>query len=150
LDNTKQNIVKNIAQELDSGFECYYNFKTDEIVAIPNFSQFSDEEDFKEVFSDSLDKVEKHKADFIKIETLESFESFKIMEGFVGQLCDQKLQSELENALANKKPFQNFKHLIDHSDYRQGWFDFKQNELEKRVEKELEREKPAHNNVYKK
>jgi hypothetical protein len=150
LDNTKQNIVKNIAQELDSGFECYYNFKTDEIVAIPNLSQFSDEEDFKEVFSDSLDKVEKHKADFIKIETLESFESFKIMEGFVGQLCDQKLQSELENALANKKPFQNFKHLIDHSDYRQDWFDFKQNELEKRVENELEREKPAHNNVYKK
>jgi hypothetical protein len=150
LDNTKQNIVKNIAQELDSGFDCYYNFKTDEIVPIPNFSQFSDEEDFKEVFSDSLDKVEKHKADFIKIETLESFESFKIMEGFVGQLCDQKLQSELENALANKKPFQNFKHLIDHSDYRQDWFDFKQNELEKRVENELDREKPAHNNVYKK
>jgi hypothetical protein len=150
LDNTKQNIVKNIAQELDSGFDCYYNFKTDEIVAIPNLSQFSDEENFKEVFSDSLDKVEKHKADFIKIETLESFESFKIMEGFVGQLCDQKLQSELENALANKKPFQNFKHLIDHSDYRQDWLDFKQNELEKRVENELEREKPADNNVYKK
>jgi hypothetical protein len=150
LDNTKQNIVKNIAQELDSGFDCYYNFKTDEIVAIPNLSQFSDEENFKEVFSDSLDKVEKHKADFIKIETLESFESFKIMEGFVGQLCDQKLQSELENALANKKPFQNFKHLIDHSDYRQDWFDFKQNELEKRVENELERENPVHNNVYKK
>lgn len=150
MDNTKQNIVKNIAQELDSGFDCYYNFKTDEIVAIPNLSQFSDGEDFKEVFSDSLDKVEKHKADFIKIETLESFESFKIMEGFVGQLCDQKLQSELENALANKKPFQNFKHLIDHSDYRQDWLDFKQNELEKRVENELEREKPADNNVYKK
>jgi hypothetical protein len=150
LDKTKQIIVKNIAQELDSGFDCYYNFKTDEIVPIPNLSQFSDAENFKEVFSDSLDKVEKHKADFIKIETLESFESFKIMEGFVGQLCDQKLQSELENALANKKPFQNFKHLIDHSDYRQDWFDFKQNELEKRVENELEREKPAHNNVYKK
>jgi hypothetical protein len=150
LDNIKQNIVKNIARELDSGFDCYYNFKTDEIVPIPNFSQFSDEEDFKEVFGESLDKVEKHKADFIKIEALESFDSFKIMEGFVGQLCDQKLQSELENALANKKPFQNFKHLIDHSDYRQNWFDFKQNELEKRVENELERENPAHNNVYKK
>ncbi len=138
-------LIKEIAQELDSGFDCYYNFKTDEIVPIPNFSQFSHKEDFKEVFSDSLYKVEKHKADFIKIETLESFESFKIMEGFVGQLCDQKLQSELENALANKKPFQNFKHLIDHSDYRQDWFDFKQNELEKRVENELEREKPARN-----
>lgn len=150
MDNLKQNIIKQIAQELDCGFDCYYNSKTDEIVAIPSFAQFSDEEDFKEAFSESLEKVEKHKTDFIKFETLESYESFKIMELFVEQLSDQNLKSELENVLANKKPFQNFKHKIDHSDYRQNWFDFKQNELEKRVENELERRKPAHNNVYKK
>ena len=143
-------IIKKIAQELDSGFNCYYNSKTDEIVAIPNFSQFSDDEDFKEAFSDSLEKVKKHETDFIKIETLESFESFKIMELFVEQMSDQNLKAELENVLANKKPFQNFKHKVDHSDFRQNWFEFKQKELEKRVENELERGKPAHNNVYKK
>lgn len=130
-------IIKKIAQELDSGFNCYYNSKTDEIVAIPNFSQFSDDEDFKEAFSDSLEKMEKHKADFIKIETLESFESFKIMELFVEQISDQNLKAELENVLANKKPFQNFKHKVDHSDFRQHWFDFKQSELEKIVETKL-------------
>ncbi|ARN77390.1 hypothetical protein BST97_05000 [Nonlabens spongiae] len=149
MDNFKQNIIKEIAQELDCGFDCYYNFKTDEIIAIPSFSQFADEEDFKEAFSDSLEKVENHKADFIKIETLESFESFKIMELFVKQISDQNLRSELENLLANKKPFQNFKRKIDHSDFRQKWFEFKQNELEKRVRNELERGKPAHNNGYK-
>lgn len=147
MDNLKQHIVKQIAQELDCRFDCYYNSKTDEIVAIPSFSQFSDEDDFKEAFSESLEKVEKHKTDFIKLETLESFESFKIMELFVEQLPDQNLKSELEIVLANKKPFQNFKHKVDHSDFRQNWFDFKQNELEKRVETELERGKPAHNNV---
>ncbi len=141
-------IIKKIAQELDSGFNCYYNSKTDEIIAIPNFSQFSDDEDFKEAFSDSLEKVKKHKTDFIKIETLESFESFKIMELFVEQMSDQNLKAELENVLANKKPFQNFKHKVDHSDFRQNWFEFKQKELEKRVENELERGKPAHNTVY--
>lgn len=143
-------IIKKIAQELDSGFNCYYNSKTDEIVAIPNFSQFSDDEDFKEAFSDSLEKVKKLKTDFIKIETLESFESFKIMELFVEQMSDQNLKAELQNVLANKKPFQNFKHKVDHSDFRQNWFEFKLKELEKRVENELERGKPAHNNVYKK
>lgn len=150
MDKLKQHIVKQIAQELDCGFDCYYNSKTDEIVAIPSFSQFSDEEDFKEAFNEGLDKVEKHKTDFIKLETLENFESFKIMELFVEQLSDQNLKSELENILANKKPFQNFKHKIDHSDFRQNWFDFKQKTLEKRVETELKRRKPAHNNVYKK
>ncbi|MCC1485630.1 UPF0158 family protein [Winogradskyella immobilis] len=143
-------IIKKIAQELDSGFNCYYNSKTDEIVAIPNFSQFTDDEDFKEAFSDSLEKVKKHKTDFIKIEALESFESFKIMELFVEQMSEQNLKAELENVLANKKPFQNFKHKVDHSDFRQNWFEFKQKELEKKVENELERGKPAHNNVYKK
>ncbi len=137
MDKSTQNIIKKIAQELDSGFNCYFNPKTDEIVAIPNFSQYFDDEDFKDAFSDCLKKVENHKADFIKIESLESYESFKIMEFFVEQLPDENLKSELENVLANKKPFQNFKHKVDHSDFRQNWFDFKQTELEKIVETKL-------------
>lgn len=68
---------------------------------------------------------------------MESLESFKIVERFVEQITDKKLKMELENVLANKKPFQNFKHSIDNSDYRQKWFDFKQRELEKIVEKKL-------------
>jgi len=137
LDNPIQNIVKNIAQELDCGFDCYYNSKTNEIITIPSFSQFLDEEDYKEAFRDNLEKIKKHQSDFIKFEVLESFESFKIMRRFVEQITDQKFQSKLENILQNKKPFQNFKHSIDYSDYRQKWFDFKQRELEKIVEKKL-------------
>jgi hypothetical protein len=143
LDNPKQNIVKNIAQELDCGFDCYYNSKPDEIIAIPNFSQFSDEEDFKEAFRDSLEKIERHQSDFIKFEALESFESFKIMERFVEQVADKKLKAELENVLTNKKPFQNFKHKIDHSEFRQSWFEFKQSELEKIVEYQLDNGKAS-------
>ncbi|APZ47320.1 hypothetical protein BW723_13960 [Polaribacter reichenbachii] len=132
-------IIKKIAQELDCGFDCYYNSKTDEIVAIPNFLHFPEDDEFTEAFSDSLEKVEKHKADFIKFETLESFESFKIMQLFVEQLPDQNLKTELENTLVNKKPFQNFKHKINHSDFKQSWFEFKKKELEKIVEKKLVR-----------
>lgn len=150
MNKSQSNIIKEIAQELDSGFDCYFNFKTDEIIAIPNFSQFPDEEDFKNAFQDDLVKVRKHKAEFIKIEVLESFESFKLMELFTEQLSDENLKSELEKILANKNPFQNFKFKVDHSDFRQNWFDFKQKELEKRVENELERRKPVHNNIHKK
>jgi len=148
LDNSRKNIIKEIAQELDCGFDCYYNFQTNEIVTIPNFSHIADEDNFKEAFRADLEKVEKHQVDFIKIEVLQSFESFKIMEQFVEQLPDQKLQLELENILANKKPFQSFKYKIEHSDFRQNWFDFKQSELEKRVETELNNGKPTHNNGY--
>ena len=137
MDKSAQHIIKTIAQELDSGCNCYYNPQTHETVAIPNFSQFFDDDDLKDAFSDSLERVKNHKADFIKIEILEGHESFKIMEFFVDQLPDENLKAVLENVLANKKPFQNFKHKVDHSDFRQDWFDFKQNELEKIVEKRL-------------
>jgi len=139
MDNSNKNIFKEIAENLDCGFNCYYNSKTNEIVTIPNFSNISDEEEFKEIIQESLEKVNKQKTDFIKIEVLESFESFKIMERFVEKIPDQQFKSELENILKKKKPFQNFKYLIDNSDYRQNWFDFKQRELERIVENQLNR-----------
>jgi hypothetical protein len=137
MDNSKQNIIREIAQELDCGNDCYYNSKTNEIIAIPNLSQISDEDLFKEAFEEDLEKISQRKSDFIKIEVLESFESFKIMERFVEQLNHPDFKSELQDLLRNKKPFQNFKHKIDHSDFRQSWFDFKQAELEKTVEIQL-------------
>ena len=123
---------------------CFYNLKTGEIVTIPNFSQISDEDELKEVFRDDLKKVSELKADFIKFEVLKSFESFKIMEQFIAQITDQNYQSELQNILQKRKPFQNFKHSIDNSDFRQKWFDFKLSELEKIVKNQLEWQKTPH------
>lgn len=143
MDNSRINIVKEIAENLDCGNNCYYNSKTNEIITIPNFSNTSDEEELKEFFRDDLNKISDQKADFIKFEVLKSFESFKIMERFSNQLTDQKFQSELQSVLEKKKPFQNFKNTIDQSAFRQEWFDFKQNELEKVVENQLERGKAS-------
>ena len=85
----------------------------------------------------SLEKINQKKENFIKIEIPESFESFKIMEQFIEQLKDQNFKLELQDVLQQKKPFQHFKHKIDQSNFRQSWFAFKQNELEKIVENQL-------------
>lgn len=143
MENSKSKIINKIAQELDCGNDCYYNPKTDEIISIPNFEQISDEDEFIRAFGSELKKVTKNKTEFIKIEVLESFESFIIMERFISQISDKQLQSELENILERKKPFQNFKNKIDNSDYRQNWFDFKTIELEKIVESKLNRGKAS-------
>jgi len=46
--------------------------------------------------------------------------------------------------LANRKPFANFKNIIDNSDYRQDWFDFKkwylQNHVKELISLELDGE----------
>lgn len=138
-DNSKQNLIKEIAQELDCGNDCFYNIKTKEIITIPSFFETLDETEFKKIFQSDLTRIEKQKDDLIKFEVLESFQSFKIMEEFVRQLSDQQLQSELENILANKKPFQNFKFIIEQTEFRNNWFEFKQSELEKIVEKQFNR-----------
>ena len=59
------------------------------------------------------------------------------MERFVEQLNDHDFKLELKGLLLNQKPLRNFKHKIDHSNFRQLWFDFKQSELEKTVENQL-------------
>jgi len=132
-----KSILNEIAQELDCGSTCYYNTKTDEIISIPSFSDMWDEDDFKEAFETEFERIEKQKKDLIKLEGLESFESFKIMEQFVDQLPDEALKEELEFVLANKKPFQKFKYLVEESNFRTDWFNFKQNALEKIVAQRL-------------
>lgn len=128
------NIINEIAQEIECGNDCYYNPKNNEIIMIPNLDDMMDEDEFNDAFGAELKKVRKNKSEYIKIEVLKSAESFKIMESLITQIADKQFQAELENILEQKKPFQNFKSKIDNSDYRQNWFDFKQNELEKIVE----------------
>ena len=49
--NSDKNIIKEIAENLDCGNDCYYNSITNEIVSFPNFSHIKDEEEFKKVYS---------------------------------------------------------------------------------------------------
>lgn len=129
-------ILNQIAQEINSGFNCCFNVKTHEIISIPDFDQFCDEE-YVEIFQEDLKKVNSKSSGFIKIEKLTSAESFRIMNNFTEQLNDQKLKKELEIILENRKPFQNFKNKIDNSDFRESWFKFKQSETEKTVKNKI-------------
>jgi len=97
------------------------------------------EDYYREMFQDDFKKIESQKKDLIKFEVLESFESYKIMEDFKNQIEDDKFQKNLDQALNKRKPFQNFKNLIDNSEYREQWFKFKQSEIEKIVIKTIER-----------
>ncbi|MFB9052156.1 UPF0158 family protein [Formosa undariae] len=133
MNHSKLQSIKEMAQELDCGSDCYYNTKTDKVIAIPNFSELIDEDQYLECFGEALEEIEKNKADIIKIDVLNATESFQIMERFANQLSDPTFRIELETILKHKKPFQNFKYAIDQSEFRQAWFDFKIIELEKIV-----------------
>lgn len=134
---THSQILNEIAQDISCGQICYYNPKTNEIIAIPDVLQGFHEGEVKEFFKEEIKKVKKHKKDLIKFEPLKSSESFEIMERFVAQIDHKLFQSKLETILAQKKPFQHFKIEIDNSDYREVWFAFKQKALEEIIEEQL-------------
>lgn len=116
--------IKEIADELDCGFECYYNLKTKAIISI--IDEFSWDFADLEAWQEDIDEVEKNYHDYFKFERMRSQDSFKVMADFTESILDSKLQKRLINALSKPKPFRNFKWIIDNSgDYRQQWFDYK-------------------------
>ena len=128
--------INEIAQYLDCGMNCYLNIKTGELIDIPENYEEIDDEDAIEMFGDILEKIED--PDFKKIEVLESYDSFQIMKSFLDKVTNSALQSKLELALEGKKPFANFKNLLDNSDFRESWFAHKQVELEKYVREQIQ------------
>ncbi len=130
-----RNIVSEIADLIGGRFVCYLNPDTLEHEYIPESLideiYWYDDTEREKMGLDDL----KHDswAKCITFEPLESRESFIHMEQFTEQLPDKIFANKLFNALKRKKPFANFKYLVDNSPYRQDWFDFRQQRLEQYV-----------------
>jgi|SRR5688572_722151 len=126
--------IRQIANELDSGFSCFIHKVTAEIIAIPHDTSHPDMD--MSAWKDDIKKVESKRKQYLVIDPLESRDSFDIMKDFTNQVEDEKLRSRLISALNHRKPFSHFKFEIDNSgEYRQKWFDFKSNSLQQLVRK---------------
>ena len=139
-------LINEIAQYIDMDMLCFVNPETAELDFIPQEIYFESnyDDDPEEIKKELIEQHGWEVAKFldwkesIDFVPLPSFESFQIMEDYVQQLPeDEKLLSRLINALRNRKPFANFGRIIDNSDLRENWFEFKQSWLEKLVAREL-------------
>lgn len=129
--------IKNIAEDLDCGFICYYNKRTGEIKNMLDMDSWDGADE--ELWEEDQKELEENSADYIEFEGFESRESFIIMEDFAETVDDSKLRDSLINALNKRKPFANFKWQIDNSgDYRQQWFDYKNKRYIEHVKDQLE------------
>lgn len=131
-------LIGNITDSIDCGMTCYVNTDTLEMEEVHQAwigqgmysSTFVEDEELDEKYVSEF----KHygwKNKFL-VEPLESHESFKIMERFVDQVSE-KMQGKLVNALNRKHPFANFKIIVESSEVRQQWFDFKKKEIKRYV-----------------
>ena len=137
-------LVHDFAEMLDAGHICYLNTKTGEHIEI--YHEFEDyyEED-ENPFQKDFDKIDSWESKIV-IRPLQSSESFKIMNSFAEKMHDKKFQNTLVNVLNRKRPFANFKHIVDNSDHRQDWFDYKHSWYEQVVFEWLTQEGYVKNN----
>ncbi len=98
--------------------ENYLDTETGEI--IPLHEDFDDAAKIRERIDAGLGDR------YLAIETLESHESFRIMEDFAATLAESQLRARLLDALTRNKPFARFKELV-HADLalRDQWFAFR-------------------------
>ena len=128
-------LIAELAQDIGMGMVCYVNDDTFEYEMIPQFAVI-DPFGYESMTGETIEDFDLKHSEWknsITIEPLESFESYKIMEGFADQVPDSSFRQKLIHTLNRRKPFAHFKDLIDDSAYRQDWFDFRQAWLEEYV-----------------
>lgn len=134
-----EKLINKIAEEIDSGMTCFINPKTLEMVIVPGDmldggSFFGD----TGIFDEDLEKIDTEWERFTRVDPLDSHTGFSIMERFIDEIDeDEVMANKLVNALNRPKPFRNFKNIVEISEYRQKWFDFKHQATEEYVKKEL-------------
>ena len=103
-----------------NNMRCFINMDTLEVDIHVGEDAYSFDETEK-TFTEAL----KNPAKFLALESVSTHESFRIMEDFIDTIKDRSLQAQLMNALERKRPFANFKYIIDNSPVRQQWLNFR-------------------------
>ncbi len=135
-----RSLISEIADSLNAGLVCYLNPHTLEKEEIPasilenlmfNMDEIDEELYGENPFYEVLKRIEQEWKGYITISPPESHRSFEFMEGFIQHIQNSGLQKRLSAALSRRKPFRNFKTIIDESTERKNWFTYKQKCLER-------------------
>ncbi len=118
-------IAKEIAEQLDSGFRAFIHKTSGQLLFVPDKNNYPDID--LDSWSEEFEQLENNFSDYHEIDKWTSSEEFETMSEFATQLTDTNLQRRLFDALRKKKPFREFKFVINNSGdiIRQQWFDFK-------------------------
>ena len=130
--------IDEMAQEIEAGMKIYINRETYEIKPIFDWEEsFGDTEEWEE----EQEAIEADWADFIVVTKMESREAFRVMEDFLGEVQDEELRQDLVRILERKRPFANFKAIVESSAFRENWFDFRTKATQNHIKEQLKSER---------
>lgn len=128
--------IQSISQDLDMGMNVYIHKTTKTIIVLPNFDNHYDDTG---LWDADIKKVKKDIKNYYKLEKPRSNHGFQIMADFAESLPESAaIKSRLFKILHKSKPFANFKNEIDNSEWREKWFEFKDNVMVNWVKNEIE------------
>ena len=133
-------IIKKIADALDSGMTVFYHIETGELVAYPDEMHhiYFDASEWRK----EINAVKKERKKYLEFETMETRDSMRMMEHFAENIQVQKTRELFEDVLNRRKPFQGFKQLLrEHPTLQREWYIFKDEQYISWVKNQLE----AHN-----
>lgn len=129
-----------IADDLDFGMKCFFNIFSGKVLSLPD-----KEDEFlvdHQLLPDEEEECNKMKIEpeaYIEIRKMKYCETYKLMESFVEHLEDHKMYRMLGEALRGRRPFQKFKHLIEHTGfYREKWLEYRRIQLVNWVNHQIE------------
>ena len=129
--------VNDIAQNLQCGLDSYINKETGEFRVMPNddIMDYNDDEELVEEYKQIQADIDSY---YVIRRPRSSFD-YDIMESFAtDHVEDQNLREKLLDALQNRKPFRNFKAIVDYAgDYREQWFAYRQQRYMEYVEETM-------------
>ena len=132
-----EEIIKEIAQLIDSGEVVFLHRTTNEILSHPSQSAngYSDEYDY--LVQEVLDIVDAAPDSYIQFDPLISQESYKIMEGFIETITDERVKMMLLASLSGKRPFRRFRDTVQDEGIEDDWYDFRDAYLRMTVQDKL-------------
>jgi len=132
-------IIEEIADQLDCGMKCYLEISSCTIVTTIKDEYCLDSG--IDALDDDINQIKENPSDYFEFQEMESRESFNVMVDFASEITDKEFQARIMKSLNQKSPFRNFKFTLDSSDYyRQMWFDYKKNRYIEFVKSQIENE----------
>jgi hypothetical protein len=129
-------IISEIAQQLEAGMKVYLNKDTHEIKSIFDWDEITD----YELVEKEENEILQEWSNYVEFTKMESHEAFDVMEEFAVEIENINLREEVLKVLGRKRPFANFKAIVETSDYRDKWFEFRRKKYIEYIKKQLEAE----------
>jgi hypothetical protein len=131
-----EEIIKEIASIIDTGEVVFLHRETQEILSYPAPDR-SGYNEYDYLAEEVLAITDAHPEMYIQFDPPDSRESYKIMEGFVDILKGDALRARVLDSLNSKKPFRNFRVVIENEGIEDDWYDYKDAYLQMSVRDKL-------------